>query len=355
MPSSRRRLPNSTITFVCFVYHRGMCTLVYTHHRADTGAIFYVGIGSIARAKARAARSALWKRIEAKYGRVVNIVGQFPTREGACAMECFLIGSWRDSGAFLANHTSGGESGHEFDDDTRARMSESLAAACKRKSTIEKKAATMATAEYKSRMASSVSSARAKPSTKEKYTKYHLSNEYKAMAAIRNSIPIIRSDGVRFISTNNAARHMGVSDAAIGSVLCGATKTCRGFGWRYDGESGRVDRSNQEDGRPNVIIRSDGVAFKSLSDAASSVSVKSNAISYAIKSGSTKTGYGWAFASDLLRPGRDGRRKVTRGDGVEFDSITDAASSCGVDVTMVSRALNGKAKTAGGHTWSFSQ
>jgi hypothetical protein len=48
--------------------------LVYAHHKATTGQVFYIGKGDLARAHMKSGRSVLWKRTVAKHGLVVKIV-----------------------------------------------------------------------------------------------------------------------------------------------------------------------------------------------------------------------------------------------------------------------------------------
>jgi hypothetical protein len=46
-------------------------------------------------------------------------------------------------------------------------------------------------------------------------------------------------------------------------------------------------------------------------------------------------------------------RRVSRSDGVEFVSITEAARRTGIHMTGIWAACNGKAKTAGGYRWGY--
>lgn len=46
-------------------------------------------------------------------------------------------------------------------------------------------------------------------------------------------------------------------------------------------------------------------------------------------------------------------KKVYRGDGMEYDSIEEAANANGISRSNISRALNGKQLHAGGWSWSF--
>lgn len=329
-----------------------MTTFVYSHHKADTGEVFYIGIGSLYRARCTSARSNHWKAIAEKHGRVVNIVGEFERRQDACAAEVWLIGAWRDAGVELANHTSGGEVGHEFTRETRRRMSRSLQEACKRESTIQKKAATMATPEYREQMAAALRAARARPEVKAKFLAYLATEAHAEMAARRNARAVVRSDGESFVSVAAAARAVGVTQGAIQAVLRSECATAGGYGWsRASGPNERPARAANR--RKVSVTRSDGATFSTLKAAADSVGLTPGAIRYAINAGATTGGFLWTSSTPRKDFGRDGSVRVRRGDGAVFDSVGAAAQASGVSLSMVSRVLAGKAKTAGGHTWTY--
>lgn len=298
------------------------------------------------------ARSRHWKSVAAKHGRVVNIVGEFEGRRDAGAAEMWLIGAWRDAGAALANHTSGGEAGYEFTHETRRRMSDSLQEACRRQSTILKKAATMATPEYRERMSSALRAARARPEVKAKFQAYHSTEEHAQVAARRNACGVVRSDGETFVSINAAARSVGVTQGAVRAVLAGTCKTAGGYGWSRASRSGEsvTQKANQ---RRVSVMRSDGAAFASLKAAADSIGVTAGAIRYAIDSKASTGGFLWSSTTPRKRLGKDGSVRVGRSDGAVFESVGIAAQASGVSHSMVSRALTGKAKTAGGYGWSY--
>lgn len=328
-------------------------TYLYLHRKASNDDVFYVGIGGRYRPRSMEPRNKHWEAVARKHGVIVQIVGEFDTREDACNMEQYFIAVWRDAGFQLANKTSGGTSDYHFTDDVRARMSSSLSAACKRPETIKKKRQTMATEEYRANMAAALREARARPDVKAKMAKYRDSEEYEAVrnaARLRMARAVIRSDGVRFFSINAAAAHMGVTDAAIRSVLLRHSSTCCGFGWRFDGEPPPPPK---EKAKRTDVVRSDGEEFSSLAAAARSVGVTPGAVRYAIDSGSTTAGFTWSQRNPRLQCGSNGSRAVIRGDGVAFESCSAAAAAAGVSQSMISRVLNGKAKTAGGFTWSF--
>lgn len=69
--------------------------------------------------------------------------------------------------------------------------------------------------------------------TKNKLSIIAKTSEKHINAIKRKQIPIVRSDGVVYDSVNNAAREMGVSQGNISSVLRGNRKTTGGFSFTY--------------------------------------------------------------------------------------------------------------------------
>ncbi len=86
----------------------GLQFYTYFHTRNDTGAVFYVGKGSKARAF-DCDRNAYWKNIVKKCGHTVHIASRWATEAEAFEHEKFLILCFKDLGAPLANLTDGGE------------------------------------------------------------------------------------------------------------------------------------------------------------------------------------------------------------------------------------------------------
>lgn len=95
---------------------------VYTHHRATTGEIFYVGKGSGARAFDFKRRNVVWKRISSRCGVVVKIHTAGLQEWAAFELEQDLIalhGIHNDGDGPLCNMTYGGEGtvGYKFNDE----------------------------------------------------------------------------------------------------------------------------------------------------------------------------------------------------------------------------------------------
>lgn len=104
---------------------------VYLHRRADTGSVFYVGIGRKGRALSRGGRTNHWKNIVTKHGLSVQYIERGLTREQAIEVEVFLI-SWlgrvHNGTGPLINITDGGEGcpgrdkGKRLSQEHRAKM-----------------------------------------------------------------------------------------------------------------------------------------------------------------------------------------------------------------------------------------
>ncbi len=87
---------------------------VYMHRRADTGGVFYVGLGSgynYARARTLSSRNAHWTAVNTKHGRTVEIVSDNLTAEEAAAIEFLAIFRLRRKGVKLTNMAHGGSIG----------------------------------------------------------------------------------------------------------------------------------------------------------------------------------------------------------------------------------------------------
>lgn len=95
---------------------------VYTHRKATTGCIFYVGKGTAERAWDRYGRSLYWRNIVAKHGVVVQIECDGLFEFEAHAREREMIATLKAQGIRLANLTDGGEGGLNPSAETRAKI-----------------------------------------------------------------------------------------------------------------------------------------------------------------------------------------------------------------------------------------
>jgi hypothetical protein len=83
----------------------------YVHRRASDGSIFYVGMGSGFRAKAKSGRSKEWLEVAAQHGRVVQVFERFETPREAAQAEIETIDLLGQMGVRLINRSNGGEGG----------------------------------------------------------------------------------------------------------------------------------------------------------------------------------------------------------------------------------------------------
>lgn len=87
-------------------------TAVYRHIRKDKNEPFYIGIGSVNRAKSTHERNSIWNRIVDKTDYDVEILMEFEDRCDAMSKEMELIslyGRINNGTGCLANMTDGGE------------------------------------------------------------------------------------------------------------------------------------------------------------------------------------------------------------------------------------------------------
>jgi hypothetical protein len=106
---------------------------LYTHHKADSGQLFYVGICKDSRLKIRPGekynRSRFWKRIEVKHGRKYSIILTGVSKDFIFATERWLISLFgkRNNGGILCNITDGGDGLNGANQTKESRLKMSLA------------------------------------------------------------------------------------------------------------------------------------------------------------------------------------------------------------------------------------
>ena len=203
---------------------------VYTHRKATTGEIFYVGKGHGRRAWLRTDRSAHWRNIVTKHGLTVEIVADGLQEWYAFELECDLIAlhGRRDQGnGPLVNWTDGGEgaSGRPVSEVTRA--------AIRAKATGKK---------ITSAMRKILSTAHiGKTHTLETKAKISASNYARPRKTFtgRSKVAVVRSDGVQFESTQ-AAEYWCIANVNAKASKSNIVKCCRGklnfaygYTWRY--------------------------------------------------------------------------------------------------------------------------
>jgi len=111
-----------------------------------------------------------------------------------------------------------------------------------------------------------------------------------------------------------------------------------------------LDRRRDGSSQIQSVLRGDGKLFTSLKEASEEMGTPSYNISRAAKTPGQKCkGFEWFFPNVTVAQ----KRRVIRGDGLEFDSMADAAHHTGVDRSTVNYACLGVLKTAGGFTWKY--
>lgn len=160
--------------------------------------------------------------------------------------------------------------------------------------------------------------------------------------------PVLRSDGVQFVSIGDAAKASGMTrDQVAYSIRRG--KAYGGFSFS---RSGGEDLANQRTAK--AVLRSDGVSFKSIADAARSVSASRPQIRYAIQHQRSLNGFTFSYDEETNEVRQQAHHiarikakiskksatvSVWRSDGVFFPTLTAAAKAIGVAVSTVMLAV----------------
>lgn len=112
--------------------------------------------------------------------------------------------------------------------------------------------------------------------------------------------PVNCSNGMRFDMITDAERWSGTSRRNIADAASGIYGSAGGYAWWYDGMDPKEytpPKVRMAINQYKSIIRSDGVTFKSLSDAAKSVNGSIGNISIAARDGNIiRYGYTWSYA-----------------------------------------------------------
>ena len=104
-----------------------MNKVVYLHRRNDNDSIFYVGMGSLIRAKSKLHRNNYWNNVVKKYGYYTEVVAKDLSTEDAYELEMFLIselGRKDLNKGILVNMTDGGDGCNNWNDDRTKNMIE---------------------------------------------------------------------------------------------------------------------------------------------------------------------------------------------------------------------------------------
>ena len=235
---------------------------VYLHKKATTGEVFYVGKGTGKRAYQKAKRSKFWKAIVDKHGYTIEIVINGLQEWAAFEFEQNLVAYYgrRDLGeGCLVNATEGGEgtAGYIWSDDLKEwrkqKTIEQFSSLEMRKKLSEAKKGKQLSSEHRQRSIEILDKHREKAAKavscmlKEKWKdeefrekmikqskSFVMPEEAKQKIAAALSKPIMRSDGIIFKSVSEAARALNKTNVSkITMVANGKRNTAYGYSWKY--------------------------------------------------------------------------------------------------------------------------
>ena len=108
--------------------------------------------------------------------------------------------------------------------------------------------------------------------------------------------PVKRSDGKEFISATVAAEEMGCTFSNIYNACCSKQKTAVGYTWEFIGP-----QRKKGTGIPRAVRRSDGIEFESMEQAARETHCLAPSIGRVCQ-GKRKThhGYGWEYVNEEI-------------------------------------------------------
>lgn len=177
--------------------------------------------------------------------------------------------------------------------------------------------------------------------------------------------PIINIDtGESYEGIRTASRKTGIYRAHISQVCHGKASTAGGYRWAFlDVDTCiRVQKSLGK----KVVNLDTGEVFNTIKEAAMSVGTSLSNISMVCRGEtSTAKGFHWAYVEEekarYNRKPASNKKAITRSKkkvrnidlGIVYDSIAEAARSCGVSYNNISAVCNGRAKTSGGYRWEF--
>ena len=234
---------------------------VYVHKKKTTGEVFYVGKGTGKRAYHKTKRSKFWKNIVEKHGYVVEFIEVGLQEWYAFELEQNLIAYYgrRDlEEGCLVNATEGGEgsAGHLWTADMKEwrsqKTKEQFSSAEMRKKASDAKKGKRLSEEARLQSIKTLDQHREKakkavsemlkkkwktPEFREKMIKQAktlvMSEEAKQKIAMALSKPVMRSDGILFKSVSEAARCLGKKGSKITLVANGKRNTAYGYSWKY--------------------------------------------------------------------------------------------------------------------------
>ena len=175
---------------------------------------------------------------------------------------------------------------------------------------------------------------------------------------------------VRCIETGNifptvkeAAKSVGINSRTISAALHGQSFTAAGCHWEFaDGRPANIrPEETRKPRRKPVRCIETGMVYESIRAAANSIGVCSTTIGHAVNGRYEKvSGCHWEFVDKRSHKPYKGNPQQKRGKVVRcvetnniFKTISEAAIHVGICVSLISQALHGKIKTAGGYHWEL--
>jgi hypothetical protein len=228
---------------------------VYIHRKATNGEVFYVGKGVGDRSHVFSTRSDWWKRTAEKHGVIVEVVSDNLQEWYAFELEAELISLYgrKDTGdGPLVNMTNGGEgaSGHSHSEETRFKIS--IANSGKSRSDETKRKLAILSRGNTNMLGKTLSE-----ETKAKLSLLNIGKKHSVESKLKMALAskgrthteeakqkckkanevrmkqVVRSDGIVFTSVSDAARSVDGCQPNISAVITGKRKTAYGYGWEF--------------------------------------------------------------------------------------------------------------------------
>lgn len=200
---------------------------VYQHKRKDSGEIFYVGVGSgrnYYRAYECTRRNIHWQRVEAKHGRIVEIVFDNLTWKAACEKETELISLYgrKDCATgTLVNKTDGGEGARNPTPELRQKMAERLRGNKYNVGRTSPRKGKKLSAETKQLISKAQTGKRPSEATKAKMS---ASSTVRGKVNCQAKLVINLETGIFYDSATAAAMSINLSISTLSDRLCGRRK-----------------------------------------------------------------------------------------------------------------------------------
>jgi hypothetical protein len=204
----------------------------YAHYTADTGDLFYIGMGQGRRLLSKAGRNKHWTNKVNKHGFTAVKLAEWDTIKEAADHEVLLIACFRELGFLLVNKSSGGEysaSGFKHTEETkqlfsRQRKGNTFCLGYKHNDSAKEK------------MALSQIGRKHSEKTKQKMS-LKQSGKNNAMfgkISTRRKKVICTTLGTSYSSLTQAALETGAKDNKISLVCQGKRKSTMGLVFKYD-------------------------------------------------------------------------------------------------------------------------